>query len=83
MHVSDYGYLKLAASEAIAAREVLRNSYIAGFSLPWGDRRRSGPRPGPCQLPTLTLRVESSCSTIMGHAVVVDGDEGIRSYTVD
>jgi len=37
---ADLGYLKLAASEAIAARAVLRNSYIAGFSLPWGDRRR-------------------------------------------
>ncbi|CAL8465257.1 g4792 [Coccomyxa elongata] len=37
---ADFRYLKVAASEAIAARDVLRNSYIAGFSLAWGDRRR-------------------------------------------
>ncbi len=40
---ADFGYLKVAATKAIAARDVLRNSYIAGFSLAWGDRRRSGP----------------------------------------
>ncbi|BDA50235.1 probable Ankyrin repeat and IBR domain-containing protein 1 [Coccomyxa sp. Obi] len=37
---ADFGYLKVAATEAIAARDVLRSSYIAGFSLAWGDRRR-------------------------------------------
>ena len=43
MGAADFGYLKVAATEAIAARDVLRSSYIAGFSLAWGDRRRSNP----------------------------------------
>ena len=37
---SEYAYLGAAAAEAVAGRGVLRHSYIAAYTLQWGERRR-------------------------------------------
>jgi hypothetical protein len=76
-----YAYLRGAALEVVAARAVLRNSYVLGYFLSWSERRRCGDLGRPYPNPASAARVAGACGAREREGVpaVAASCQGLRA----